>query len=179
VKGVLRVFGAVALTGFSISAYAQALPPGSYQQSCRDFRMRGSTLTALCRRALGRGEQMTALNVAHCVGDIGNNNGQLQCSGGQPAASPRQGWGAPGYPGRGPDYGPGPGPDYAPPPAPGYGPPPRYSEEQSYQQRCEGLRHEEHRLRDRLAYTPYGEERERLQYRLGQVHTEREQCWRR
>ena len=151
-KGVLRVFGAVALAGFSISAYAQALPPGSYQQSCRDFRMQGSTLTALCRRAHGRGEQMTALNVAHCAGDIGNNNGQLQCSGGQPAA---------------------------PAPAPGYGPPPRYSEERSYQQRCEGLRHEEHRLRDRLAYTPYGEERERLQYRLGQVHTEREQCWRR
>jgi hypothetical protein len=42
-------------------------------------------------------------------------------------------------------------------------------------QRCEGLRHEEHELRDRLAYTPYGEERERLQYRLGRVHTEREQ----
>jgi hypothetical protein len=177
VKGVLRAFGALALAGFSISAYSQALPPGSYQQSCRDFRMQGSTLTALCRRANGRGEQITALNVAHCAGDIGNNNGQLQCNGGQPAApaaSPRQG-GAPGYPG----YGPGPGPDYAPAPPPGYGPPPRYSEEQSYQQRCAGLRREEHRLRDRLADTPYGEERERLQYRLGQVHTEREQCWRR
>jgi hypothetical protein len=34
-------------------------------------------------------------------------------------------------------------------------------------------------LRNRLAYTPYGEERERLQYRLGQVHNEREQCRRR
>ena len=42
-----------------------------------------------------------------------------------------------------------------------------------------GLRHEEHELRDRLAYIPYGEERERLQYRLGQVHNEREQCLRR
>jgi hypothetical protein len=42
---------------------------------------------------------------------------------------------------------------------------------------CEHLRHEEHELRDRLAYTPYGEERERLQYRLGQVNAERERCW--
>src|SRR5712692_6269392 len=108
VKGVLRAFGALALAGFSISAYAQALPPGSYQQSCRDFRMQGSTLTALCRRANGRGEQITALNVAHCAGDIGNNNGQLQCSGGQPAAPPPR-------PGTAPIY-----------PAPGYAPSPGY-----------------------------------------------------
>lgn len=136
--------------------------------------MQGSTLTAVCRRAQGRGEQVTALNVAHCVGDIGNNNGQLVCNGGQPAAPaplPRQGQG-PGYPG--PGYSPAPG--Y---PAPGYAPPPRYSEEQGYRERCEGLRNEEHELRDRLAYTPYGDERERLQYRLGRVRAEREQCWRR
>ena len=54
-----------------------------------------------------------------------------------------------------------------------------YGEEQAYRQRCERLQYEEHDLRDRLAYAPYGEERERLQYRLGQIHTEREQCWRR
>ena len=64
-------------------------------------------------------------------------------------------------------------------PGPGYGPPPRYGEEGSYRDRCRRLRHEEHELRDRLAYTPYGEERERLQYRLGRVQAEREQCWRR
>jgi len=127
-------------------------------------------LTALCRRAHGRGEQLTALNIAHCVGDIGNNNGQLTCSGGPPAAPlpPRQGPG-PGYPG--PGYSPAPG--Y---PAPGYPLPPRYSEDHGYYERCEGLRHEERELRNRLAYTPYGEERERLQYRLGRVRAEREQC---
>lgn len=133
--------------------------------------MHGSTLTAVCQRAHGRGEQLTALNVARCAGDIGNNNGQLQCNGGQTVTPPslplRQG----AYP----------GPGYPPPgyPAPGYGPPPRYSEEQAYWERCERLRYEEHEIRDRLAYTPYGEERERLQFRLGQVHAEREQCWRR
>ena len=171
-KVKIPLFSAVVLVGLSFSAYAQAPPPGSYQQSCRDIRMQGSTLSALCRRANNRGEQPTALNVAHCAGDIGNNNGQLQCNGGQseapPPPPPRQG-AAPGYPAY-------PAPAY---PAPGSGPPPRYGEEQGYRERCEGLRHAEREIRDRLAYTPYGEERVRLQYRLGQVHAEREQCWRR
>jgi CVNH domain len=168
---VIGLLGSVMVAGLSVAAYAQAPPPGSYQQSCRNIRMQGSTLSAVCRRAHGQGEQVTALNVARCVGDIGNNNGQLACNGGQPVAvpPPRQG-AVPPYPGAG--YAPGPG--YA---APGYGPPPpRYGGEQAYWERCEGLRHEEHELRERLAYTPYGEERERLQYRLGQVHAEREQC---
>lgn len=169
---VVCVLASVLLAGASLSAYGQGLPPGSYQQSCRDFRMQGPTLTALCRRANGRGEQLTALNVAHCVGDIGNNNGQLICNGGQPAAPvpppPRQAV-VPPYS----------GPGYAPPPAypaPGYGPPLRYGEEQAYRERCERLRHEEHELRGRLAYAPYGPEREQLQYRLGQIHAERGQC---
>jgi hypothetical protein len=103
-------------------------------------------------------------------------NGQLVCNGGRPAAPapplPQQAETAP-YPA--PGYAPAPG--Y---PAAGYAPPPRCGEEHGYRERCEGLRHEEHELRDRLAYAPYGEERERLQYRLGQVHTERErQCPRR
>ena len=171
-KIVSELFGAGALAGLSIAAYAQGLPPGSYQQSCRDFRMQGGTLTAVCRRANGRGDQPTALNVTHCVGDIGNNNGQLVCNGGRPAAPeppPREAQ-APAYP----------GPGYAPPPggypAPGYAPPPRYGEEQGYREHCERLRHEERDLRNRLASTPYGEERERMQYRLGQLHNEREHC---
>jgi hypothetical protein len=159
----LGFLGVFALAGLCFSAYAQA-PPGSYLQSCRDIRMQGPTLTAVCLRANGRGERRIALNVAHCVGDIGNNNGHLQCNGGRPATPVP------------------PGPGYPPPPgysAPGYGPPPRYGEEQAYRERCESLRHEERELRDRLAYAPYGQERERLQYRLGQVHSEREQCVRR
>src|SRR6266850_5224729 len=109
-------------------ANAQAPPPGSYTQTCWDIRMQGTTLTAVCRRAGGRGEQPTALNVARCVGDIGNNNGQLQCNGGQPAAPtpPRQG-AAPGY--LGPGYPPSPGTSYPPP---GYGPDYRRSEAQAF-----------------------------------------------
>jgi hypothetical protein len=173
VRMVLRLFGAFTLGSLAFSAHGQGLPPGSYQQSCRDFRMQGSTLSAVCRRSHGRGEQLTALNVAHCIGDIGNNNGQLICNGGQPATPlpPRQG---PGPADPGPGYSPGPG--Y---PGPGYPPPPRYSEEGGYRERCDSLRHEEHELSDRLAYTPHGEERERLQYQLGRVQAEREQCRRR
>src|SRR5215831_19292277 len=103
--------------GLATSAAAQ--PPGSYRDSCRDIRMQGSVLTALCRRAGGRGEQLTALNVANCVGDIGNNNGNLVCNGGQPArpASPPPSAGYPGYPAQG-YYGSQPGSGY--PSGPGY-----------------------------------------------------------
>jgi CVNH domain len=157
-KTILGLFAAAALlVGLAAPAAAQAPPPGSYRESCRDIRTQGPNLTALCRTKRGR-EQVTALNVEHCVGDIGNNNGNLVCNGGRPAAPA-------------PPPGPPPPPGY---PAPGYAPPPRYSEEH-----CEHLRHEEHELRDRLASTPYGEERERLEYRLGQIHSEREQCFRR
>src|SRR5215472_164562 len=83
VKTIVGLFAAAALVGLATSAASQ--PPGSYRDSCRDVRMQGSVLTALCRRAGGRGEQLTALNVANCVGDIGNNNGNLVCNGGQPA----------------------------------------------------------------------------------------------
>ena len=175
-KVKIRLFSAVVLVGLSSSAYAQAPPPGSYQQSCREIRMQGSTLSAVCRRANGRGDQLTALDVRHCAGDIGNNNGQLACNGGQPVAPPAP----PPRQGTAPPYS---APGYSPPPgypAPGYPPPtPRYGEGPPYGEQCERLRHKEREIRDRLAYTPYGEERERLQYRLGQVHTEREQCWRR
>ena len=76
-------------------------------------------------------------------------------------------------PGGPPGY---PAPGY--PPAPGYGPPP-YGEERAHREQCEHLGHEEREIRERLSYTPYGEERERLQYRLGEVHAEHERCWRR
>src|SRR5215469_4397976 len=79
-----RLGVAVLLVSFGFSAYGQGLPLGSYQQSCRDFRMQGSILTAVCRTSHGRGERLTALNIARCVGDIGNN-GHLICNGGQHA----------------------------------------------------------------------------------------------
>ena len=179
-KVLFGLAAALVLIGLPAAVFAQAPPPGSYRESCRDVRIQGTTLTAVCRKANGRGEQLTALNVEHCVGDIGNNNGQLQCNGGRPAAPlppPTRQGAAPVYP----------GPGYPPPPGyaalgygpPGYGPPPRYGEEQAYRERCERLGHEEREIRERLGYTPYGEERERLEHHLGEVRAEREQCERR
>ena len=184
---ILGLFGAVAQADLSLSANEQTPPQGTYLQSCRDVRMQGTTLVAVCRRADGRGERQTARGVAHCVGDIGNNNGALQCNGGQPAAPgaqpPRQG-AAPAYPG--PGYAPAPGYGYGQDrrwgegyPPPGYGRGPGWSEAEEYRVHCERLGGVERELRDRLHYTPPSYERERLEDRLREVHAEREQCWRR
>ena len=102
-KTIVGLFAAAALVGLTASAVAQhgrgRAPPGSYRESCRDIRMEGSVLHALCRRR-GRGEQRTALNIARCVGDISNNDGNLVCRGGQPArpVSPSRSAGRPSGP---------------------------------------------------------------------------------
>jgi len=70
----------VALAGLPISVDAQVAPPGSYQRTCREIRMQGPNLIAVCIKEHGRGEELTALNVAHCHGDIRNLDGQLQCT---------------------------------------------------------------------------------------------------
>ena len=75
-----------------------------------------------------------------------------------------------------------PGPGYPPPagyPPPGYERDERWREEQAFREHCERLESAEHEMRNRIAYTPYGEERERLEYRLGEIHQERERCWHR
>src|SRR5271166_6113 len=142
----------------SLSAYAQ-VPQGSYLRSCRDIKMQGQTLAAVCRRADGREQSSSLAEVHRCTGDIGNINGVLQCNRG---SGPAPGAPAPGYL---PPRGEAPPPGYPPPP--GYGGDRQRSDEQAYRERCERLGHEERELRGRLQYTPYGEERERLQYRLG------------
>ena len=67
---------------------------------------------------------------------------------------------------------------------PGVGQPP--PEQRGYQgggdserrEHCERLRDREDEMRDRMQ-TAYGEERERLEHRIREVHEEREHCWRR
>jgi hypothetical protein len=123
VLALIPVAGAV---GGSV-ARAQALPQGSYQRSCEQIHWSGTTLVAECKRMDGRKTGTGLANANKCVGDIGNNNGQLQCNyaGGTPSqgaqqqrqATPQQqpnyggrqdygqqGYGQPGY-GAGPGYG--------------------------------------------------------------------------
>jgi hypothetical protein len=55
-------------------------PGGSYLRSCTDVRAFGDRLVAACRRADGGWEKTMLDGVDRCVGDIGNNNGQLTCN---------------------------------------------------------------------------------------------------
>jgi hypothetical protein len=110
------------LAGIACSppAQAQGVPQGTYLQSCGNVGMRGDTLFASCR-ARGGGEQRAELpGVSRCIGDIGNNNGTLQCnygSGGQYGQAPQE---QPGYGAQQPGYGAQP---YGRMPQPGYGSP--------------------------------------------------------
>jgi len=120
-SGTLAAF-LLAGIAWSTAAQAQRVPGGTYLQSCGDVGMAGDTLFAVCR-GRGGGERRTELPaVSRCVGDIGNNNGRLQCNygrGGQPYGQappqPGQPYGQP-SPGYGaPPYGQGPPPGYGPP----------------------------------------------------------------
>jgi hypothetical protein len=108
-KILLGASAALLLAAIAWSAQAQGMPPGSYLQSCGEIGMQGDTLFAVCRTMDGRGLRTQLPSVSQCVGDIGNNDGNLQCS----------------YAGGGPPpYGQGPPPyGQAPPPGYGYGPP--------------------------------------------------------
>lgn len=62
--------------GYGNNGYA---PGGSYQQSCRNVRMSGGTLTASCPGPNGTWMR-TSINPRSCRGaDIANRNGQLVC----------------------------------------------------------------------------------------------------
>jgi len=61
-------------------ASAQSIPPGSYQQSCQNIRVRGDQLTARCTNGQGNWVRST-IALGSCRGDIRNSNGQLTCAG--------------------------------------------------------------------------------------------------
>lgn len=147
-KGTSALMAAIAFVSLSLSVHAQ-VPQGSYLRTCTDISMEGRTLVAVCRRADGR-EQRTALtDIERCIGDIGNINGVLQCHRGQA------------------------GPEHPPP----YPPPaPQYGEGREYGEHCERLEQAQREIFERLQYTPPGEEHERLEHRLHEVHEERESC---
>ena len=72
---------ALMLSGLAGAAHAQ--PRGSYLRSCTDVGMRGDALVAVCRRPGGRMERTVLPDVRSCVGDIGNQDGQLVCNRGR------------------------------------------------------------------------------------------------
>lgn len=67
--------------GTATPSVAQGAPGGSYQQTCRNIGVRGSTLSAECQNT-GGGWQSTQLrDYNRCRGEIQNINGNLQCTG--------------------------------------------------------------------------------------------------
>lgn len=56
------------------------LPPGSWQRTCTDARMNGTTLTASCRTRDGR-MMRSQIDIRGCRGDLSNLNGWLTCGG--------------------------------------------------------------------------------------------------
>ena len=62
------------------NGYGYNLPAGSYQQSCSNFNMNGSVLSASCTSNNGS-QRATSLDLRRCPGntDIWNHNGYLGC----------------------------------------------------------------------------------------------------
>jgi hypothetical protein len=95
---VATLAGTLLLGGMALfqPAAAQGLPQGSYLRSCNGALLRGDTLVATCRTPDGREQRTSLADVRRCVGDIGNNAGNLQCNyGGR--AGPGERRGEPGY----------------------------------------------------------------------------------
>jgi hypothetical protein len=84
VTGLALAVGFAAATVVTASAQQYGRynnpPSGSYQQSCTNVQMRGSTLSASC--SANNGQRIySSLNVNGCNGDVANVNGYLRCNG--------------------------------------------------------------------------------------------------
>jgi hypothetical protein len=72
---------AVFALAIALPALAQTAPAGSYQLTCKDISVTGTTLNATCSWQGSYGAP-TSLNFASgCVGDIANVHGTLACTG--------------------------------------------------------------------------------------------------
>jgi CVNH domain len=80
----LTMFGMLALAAalWVPGACAAQIPGGSYQQTCRDIGVRGSTLYATCQNAGGGWQASELRDFQRCNGEIQNVNGSLQCAAG-------------------------------------------------------------------------------------------------
>ena len=77
-------FGMVALTmalfGSGTTCHAQRVPSGSYQQTCQNIGVRGSTLYASCKDVRGQWQSTELSDFQRCSSEIQNENGNLTCN---------------------------------------------------------------------------------------------------
>ncbi|MEW5729937.1 MAG: CVNH domain-containing protein [Pseudomonadota bacterium] len=79
IKPVMAVLAAAVL--YSLPALAANPPAGSYQKTCSNIGFDGTTLTASCRTMGGQMVQTSLQFPQSCIGDVGNINGILACTG--------------------------------------------------------------------------------------------------
>src|SRR5215212_6126055 len=79
-KIITTVIAIAIVAHCSGAARAQGTPQGSYLQTCTDIRIKGNALSAICRGTGNREQRSSLAGFQRCVGDIGNNNGVLQCT---------------------------------------------------------------------------------------------------
>ncbi|SRR5579859_734190 len=72
---------ALILGGTAKPAAAQQAPSGSYQQTCRNIGVQGSTLYAECMDTNRNWQSSQLRDYDRCNGEIQNLNGSLQCTG--------------------------------------------------------------------------------------------------
>jgi hypothetical protein len=82
IKGLLAA-GAVLACLSSVPASAQAIPGGSYIETCTHVHRYGDRLFADCRRVDGRWQRSALNDVDRCRGGIANTNGHLTCNQGR------------------------------------------------------------------------------------------------
>lgn len=66
---------------FAMPALAANLPAGSYQQTCSNMTYDGTILSGQCKTMSGAMVSASLSYPQSCIGDVGNINGVLACTG--------------------------------------------------------------------------------------------------
>jgi hypothetical protein len=81
ILSVLAMALLIGIPGTATVAQTSGLPPGDYQQTCRNIRANGNQLIASCQKKDGHWRN-TSIDSSTCSGGIVNDDGQLRCAGG-------------------------------------------------------------------------------------------------
>jgi hypothetical protein len=77
---VLSAIAAAFVLGLGTQANAQSIPPGSYQQTCKNIDFHNDALAANCQDSSGHWQSALLHDVQGCRSDIINDDGSLRCS---------------------------------------------------------------------------------------------------